>query len=77
LAQCHGVPLVCYSAEELNRRFQAGAGRGATPSAAARLLGISGVAEPAALLASGATELLVPRQKSQRATIAVARVVFP
>lgn len=40
------------------------------------LLGIWGVAEPAALLASGSRELLVPRQKTARATIAIARNPF-
>lgn len=40
------------------------------------LLGIWGVAEPAALLASGNRELLVPRQKTARATIAIARKPF-
>lgn len=77
LAERHDVPLVCYSAEELNQAFERGSARGsATQSAARRLLGVWGVSEPAALLASGSAELLVPRQKSQRATIAVARMVF-
>jgi cobalt-precorrin 5A hydrolase len=48
-----------------------------TPSKKAHsLLGIWGVAEPAALLASGSRDLLVPRQKTARATIAVARKSF-
>jgi cobalt-precorrin 5A hydrolase len=48
-----------------------------TPSKKAHsLLGIWGVAEPAALLASGSRELLVPRQKTARATIAIARRPF-
>lgn len=52
-------------------------GTGATPSPVAhRLLGVWGVSEPAALLASGSGELLVPREKTARATIAVARRVF-
>lgn len=41
-----------------------------------RLVGVWGVCEPAALLASGSNELLVPKQKSARATVAVARIVF-
>ena len=41
-----------------------------------RLVGIWGVCEPAALLASGGTELLVPKQKAARATVAVARKVY-
>jgi cobalt-precorrin 5A hydrolase len=48
-----------------------------TPSPVAhRLLGLWGVSEPAALLASGCDELLVPRVKTTRATIAVARMSF-
>lgn len=97
LAEQYGVPLVCYSADELNRVFErpeaarevscgesldvvAGSGtrRGQpTPSPRAySLLGIWGVSEPAALLASGSRELLVPRQKTRRATVAVARKSF-
>ena len=41
-----------------------------------RLLGVAGVAEPAALLASGNDRLLVAKQKSSGATVAVARRVF-
>lgn len=41
---------------------------------ARRLIGVWGVAEPAALLASGARRLLVPKQKAARATVAVARI---
>ena len=48
-----------------------------TPSEAPRrLVGVWGVCEPAALLASGSKELLVPKQKSARATLAVARMDF-
>ena len=50
---------------------------GPTPSTEPhRLLGIWGVCEPAALLASSATELLVTKTKTDRATVAVARMVF-
>jgi cobalt-precorrin 5A hydrolase len=97
LAEQYGVPVVCYSAQELNRVFEDseaatqvsdgesadvlasyGTRRGQpTPSPRAySLLGIWGVAEPAALLASGSRKLLVPRQKTSRATIAVARLRF-
>ncbi|HLF03850.1 MAG TPA: cobalamin biosynthesis protein, partial [Dehalococcoidia bacterium] len=77
LAERYGVPLVCYSVQELNQAFEGSAAHGGTPSQAARrLLGVWGVSEPAALLASGSAELLVPRQKAARATIAVARMVF-
>ena len=57
---------------------KAGAGQQSLhPSAnARRLVGVWGVAEPAALLASGAERLLVTKQTSARATIAVARIDF-
>ena len=81
----------CYSADELNSVIQdhdldetqsgecsvTGSRLRPTPSETAhRLLGIWGVSEPAALLASGAKELLVTRKKTTRATIAVARIPF-
>ena len=73
LAAKYDVPLTCYSGEELNQVFQFSGGA-ATPSATAhKLLGIWGVSEPAALLASGSEQLLVPREKTARATIAIAR----
>ena len=92
LAGKYGVPLVCFGAEELNSVFDAKgsdtaptvAGGGGTTAAitltrshaARRLLGVWGVSEPAALLASGAGQLLVGREKTDRATIAVARIPF-
>ena len=73
LAAKYNVPLTCYSGEELNQVFQSNGGA-ATPSATAhKLLGIWGVSEPAALLASCSQQLLVPREKTARATIAIAR----
>lgn len=52
-------------------------GGGPTPSEKARrLVGVWGVSEPSALLASGADRLLVKRQKTDRATIAIARIPF-
>lgn len=71
LAESMGLPLHIFAAAELDD-----AGRradGATPSAAQDLLGVFGVSEPAALLASGANRLLIPRVKSEQATVAVAR----
>ena len=85
LAETYGVELSCYSSEELNSMFppqppfadQPHESRGPTPSQAARrLLGLWGVSEPAALLASGSTELLVTKKTAARATIAVARTDF-
>ena len=66
------VPVEVYGAAELEA-----AGRrlpDATPSAAQELLGVYGVAEPAAALGAGAGRLLAPRRKSDRATVAVARI---
>ena len=93
LAEKLGVSLECFGVEELNSIFETegtfeteGAPEPAsvpgrlqpTPSPVAhRLLGIWGVSEPAALLASGAQGLLVTRQKTTRATIAIAQVPFP
>ena len=91
LADKYHAPVVCFGAEELNSMFagvtetagpegrqaETGEGKGPTPSAAAyRLLGVWGVSEPAALLASGSGGLLVSRRKTDRATISVARVPF-
>jgi len=76
LAEKLGVPVYCYGADELNSQFQKG-NKSLTPSSQAhRLLGLWGVSEPAALLASGGNELLVTRMKTSRATIAVARKEF-
>jgi cobalt-precorrin 5A hydrolase len=93
LAEKYGVPLVCYSGDELNAVFSpavvGGCGltsdareeeinvQGLTPSEKAHsLLGIWGVSEPAAILASGSNFLLLPKHKGARATIAVARKKF-
>ena len=70
LAERLGVPVLHYDADALN------AMPGPSPaSASQRLLGIIGVAEPAALLASGG-EIIVPKVRSKAATVAVARVNF-
>ena len=86
LAGKYQVPLVCYGADDLNEVFTrnsineraaAGAEREGlpTPSSVAHgLLGVWGVSEPAALLASGAERLLVTRRKTDRATLSVARI---
>ncbi|MCY3544641.1 MAG: cobalamin biosynthesis protein [Chloroflexi bacterium] len=71
LSERLGVPVLHYEVEELN------ATPGPSPaSASQRLLGIVGVAEPAALLASGG-EIIVPKVRSKAATVAVARVNHP
>jgi cobalt-precorrin 5A hydrolase len=65
----HGVPLRCYSAGEL-----AAVGPLPTPSETVRAkVGVAGVAEPAAMLAAGTRELLVPKQRTGRLTLALAR----
>lgn len=92
LARTMGVSLRCFSIDELNAVFedtpeelpvpaglaqQRERGFPATPSnTPRRLAGVWGVAEPASLLASGSTRLLVAKQKSASATIAVARRVY-
>lgn len=64
------VPLRGFSAVQL-----AAVGPLPTPSAVVRAaVGTPGVCEPAALLASDAAELLVPKVKSARATAAIARI---
>ena len=79
LSERYGVPFLCYESEELNSLFEDGVNGDAgcqalNPSAnARRLVGVWGVAEPAALLASGASRLLVAKQTAERATVAVAR----
>ena len=78
LAAKFGAPLRHYSADELNSVFDGPAAEHSpTPSARAHsLVGVWGVAEPAALLESGADGLLVERRNTDRATIAVARRPF-
>jgi cobalt-precorrin 5A hydrolase len=69
LADARGIPLVAFSPEDL--AGQPGIER---PSERVRaLIGISAVAEPAALRASGAARLLVPKQKGPGVTLALAR----
>jgi cobalamin biosynthesis protein CbiG len=65
----HGAPLRSFSLEEL-----AAVAPLPTPSAAVQAkIGIPGVAEPAALLAAGATTLLLPKQRGARVAMALAR----
>ncbi len=84
LSKSLSVPIETFDAPRLNSVADAGStGRSAsglhqpTPSAARDLLGVFGVAEPAAMLASRADGVIVPRAKSDRATIAIARIVPP
>ena len=82
LAESLSLPIEIYDGAQLNsvivdradmRSGESGLHR-PTPSAARDLLGVFGVAEPAAMLASGADGVIVPRTKSDRATIAIARI---
>ena len=77
LAERHGVPLSFLQADELNGVFETNTGAITSKSERAHgLVGVWGVAEPAALLTAGASELLVNREKTTRATIAIARKDF-
>ena len=77
LAERHGVPLSFLQGDELNQVFEDNPGAITSKSERAHgLVGVWGVAEPAALLTAGAEELLVTRKKTARATIAVARKNF-
>ncbi len=69
LAEKYGIPVKFFRPEEL-RHIQ---GPSEPSTIVARYLGIAGVCEPAAILASGYGELLVPKQKLGPLTIAVAR----
>ena len=77
LAERHGVPLSFLQADELNGVFETNPSAITSKSERAHgLVGVWGVAEPAALLTAGASELLVTREKTTRATIAIARKDF-
>jgi cobalamin biosynthesis protein CbiG len=69
-AQALDVPLKAYSAETLGQ-VKALPNPSHIVEAA---VGTPGVCEPAALLASGATSLLVPKVKTKRVTAAIARI---
>jgi cobalt-precorrin 5A hydrolase len=79
LARRHGWPLRFFSADELD----AVPGIETPSEVVKRHVGSRGVAEPAALRAAGARELLVPKQvysepgAGRSMTFAVARVPFP
>lgn len=68
-ARAHAVAMQCFSVADLSRV-------GNLPSPSERVLekiGLAGVAEPSALLAAGTTALLLPKQKAERVTMALAR----
>jgi cobalt-precorrin 5A hydrolase len=65
----HGVPLRSFGREEL-----AAVGPLPTPSEAVRArIGVAGVSEPAAMLAAGTRQLLLPKVRGRRVTLAIAR----
>ena len=71
-AQARDLPLLAFAKEELNRVKDV-----PNPSSMAmKYAGVIGVAEPAAILGSGFGELVAPKVKSKRATLAIARVHF-
>ena len=82
LARSLAVPMETYDGDRLNSVVAESSDpedlasdlHQPTASAARDLLGVFGVAEPAAMLASGADGVIVPRTKSDRATIAIARI---
>ncbi|MEI6053489.1 MAG: cobalt-precorrin 5A hydrolase [Opitutaceae bacterium] len=68
-----GVPLVCFESNELNRVTVP-----SPPSAhVLAAIGATGVAEPAAILASGGGRLLLNKVKSANVTLAVAEKGIP
>lgn len=79
LSNKYSWPMYTYEAEELD----AVSGIENPSETVKQFVGTRGVSEPAALLTSGATNLLVPKQKysepelKQSMTLAVARIPFP
>jgi cobalt-precorrin 5A hydrolase len=66
----HGLPLRCFSSEELN-----GAAAPSPPSEhALKAIGAAGVAEPAAIIASGGGTLLLAKVKDGNVTVAIAEM---
>lgn len=72
-AQKSGLPLFTFAKEELNRIKDV-----PNPSTMAmKYVGVIGVAEPSAILGSNYGDLIVPKVKSNKATLAIARVRTP
>jgi len=72
VAQNFGLEPVFFTRDQLNAK---GVISPANP-VVEKYTGAVGVSEPSAMLAAGADSLLVPKRKSRRATLAVARKVF-
>lgn len=79
LSEKHVWPMYIFEAEELDTV----SGIENPSETVKQFLGTRGVSEPAALLAAGATSLLVPKQKysepgsQQSMTVAISRIPFP
>ncbi len=71
-AGSRNVPLLAYLPEILAEVT----GTVSPSEVVRRKIGIPGVSEPAALLAAGASELVVPKKKGPGVTVAIARTVF-
>ena len=72
LAEHFGLSLQFYTRDQLNA-----VGTISTPNPVVeKYTGAVGVSEPSAMLSAGVKELLVTKHKSQRATVAVARLSF-
>lgn len=68
----HGLPILTFAKEDLNRVQDI-----PNPSTMAmKYAGVIGVAEPSAILGSNFGDLIVPKVKSKKATLAIARVSF-
>jgi len=79
LCEAYGVPLYCYSVEELNSVFDKETDREDDfyldrSEKAHSLLGVWGVSEPASLLTAKSSDLVMHKRKSECATVAVARI---
>lgn len=71
-AKKHGLEIISFNAEELNAIVNLQPSAFSQSLTVFNVTGAYGVAEPAAILASGAKELLIPKQKIGNVTVAVA-----
>ncbi|RME21393.1 MAG: cobalamin biosynthesis protein CbiG [Deltaproteobacteria bacterium] len=71
VARRHRWPLWWYRTDQVNRDAPPFPGRS---EVVFRYVGVYGVSEPTAMMAAGATSLLVPKQKRGNVTVSVARI---
>ena len=76
LSNYYSARITTYNVRQLNAVFESGEYPISPYDSPQRLLGVGGVCEPSALLASGNTQLIMHKRKTDRATIAIARIVF-